>query len=208
MIKLACFDLDDTLTRELNSVMFLCMLNGKLGEAEVIEAEENAGRIHWIDADYEKAKLFQGLTTANLRESYLRAMRPLRNIRSTVRVLNGRGIRAIVITAGPRQIADIARDHWGMDAAYGSDYEVKEGAFTGKILHHLGDTGKVACLAHYCEANNLSPVECVAVGDGYTDLPLFDYCGKSIALNASADTAKRATHAVMTDDLADILPFI
>jgi phosphoserine phosphatase len=48
----------------------------------------------------------------------------------------------------------------------------------------------------------------VAVGDGSTDIPVFEACGKSIAINASEAVKKKATYAVDTDNLRDILELI
>ena len=52
------------------------------------------------------------------------------------------------------------------------------------------------------------PKTCIAVGDGATDIPVFEYCGKSIAINSSEKVKRVATHAVDTDDLFDIVALI
>mgnify|MGYP003613465198 CR=1 FL=1 len=106
------------------------------------------------------------------------------------------------------QVAENAQRKWGFDAFYGSDYEVKHGRFTGKITDHMGNREKVTCLRQYCLSNDFMPNECVAIGDGTSDIPLFQYCKKSIALNACDAVEKAATLALRTDDFADILPFI
>ena len=43
MIKLVCFDLDDTLISEIHSVMLLCVLNGKGQEHAHIQLQEEKG---------------------------------------------------------------------------------------------------------------------------------------------------------------------
>ena len=207
MIKLACFDLDDTLIQEIHSVMFLCMLNGKLGRLLEIEKNENSGNLNWIEADYQKAALIKGLHTKQLQENFEQIMKPLHSINSTIAALNKQNIQSIIITAGPRQVAYAAQMQWGFCASYGSDYEVIDGIFTGSILEHLGDKGKDSCLQEYCRINNLSPNECIAIGDGSTDIPLFEYCDKSIAINASLSAMKKATYSIETKDLSDILQF-
>ncbi|WP_367179361.1 hypothetical protein [Clostridium sp.] len=39
-VKLVCFDLDDTLIREIHSVMLPCILNGKENEHSLIQKQE------------------------------------------------------------------------------------------------------------------------------------------------------------------------
>ena len=208
MIKLVCFDLDDTLTQKIHSVMLLCMLHGKLEQLLEIEKLENDGTLHWIEADYQKAALIKGLPMEKLREGFIKILKPLRNIRQTVHRLKDCDIQSIVITAGPAQVARVAKELWDFDASYGSDYEVVDGVFTGRILEHIGDKGKISCLQHYCHTHNLLPNECVAVGDGTTDIPLFEYCDMSIAINASGIAIQKASFSIQTNDVSGILQFI
>ena len=67
---------------------------------------------------------------------------------------------------------------------------------------------KVNCVNDFCKKNNIRPSECVAVGDGSTDIPVFKCCGKSIALNASDEVKRKASFSVDTDNLLDILDYI
>lgn len=50
--KLICFDLEDTLIREIHWVMYLSVLNNKLEELIKIEKREANGEFTWIEADY------------------------------------------------------------------------------------------------------------------------------------------------------------
>lgn len=47
-VKLVCFDLDDTLIREIHSVMLPCILNGKEYEHSKIQAKEDSGELDYI----------------------------------------------------------------------------------------------------------------------------------------------------------------
>ena len=207
-LKLVCFDLDDTLIREIHSVMLPCILNGKEKEHSLIQQQEEEGILDYISADYHRAELLLGLEERKIAESFLKIAKPLRNIKSVIEALHERNINCIVITVGPKQVAKVAADIWGFDYYYGSDYEVVEGIFTGKILNYISAEQKISCLQDFCKNNNIKPEECIAVGDGSTDIPMFDYCGKSIAINSSQNVRKRAKCSVDTDDLEDILKYI
>lgn len=206
--KLVCFDLDDTLIKEIHSVMYLCILNNKLKEIIEIEKREAKGEFSWIEADYHKAKLASGLDIKMISSGFKDVLKPLKNISNVIATLQSHGYRCILITSGPRPVAKVACNTWGLDDYYGSDYEVVNEKITGKIISHMGDKGKISCLKEYCDKNKIDPKNCIAIGDGGSDIPLFEYCGCSIAINYSNITLGKATHYIKTDDLTDILNFI
>lgn len=208
MTKLVCFDLDDTLIRGIHSVMLLCLLNDKEQEHAHIQRQEENGILDYMAADHLRAKLAAGLNENRIPEQILNIVKPLDNIAQTVALLHSSGINSIVITVGPKQVAKAVCEMWGFNGCYGSDYEVVDGLFTGIITRHIGDTGKVECLKDDCLCSGISPDECFAVGDGATDIPLFEYCGKSIAINASPLAAQKASASISTDNLSDLLPLI
>lgn len=207
-IKLVCFDLDDTLIREIHSVMLPCILNGKEKEHSIIQEQEEKGLLDYKTADYYRAKLLAGLEESKIAGSFLKIAKPLKNIKNVVETLHDHNIKAIVITVGPRQVAKVVSEIYGFDDYYGSDYEVAEGVFTGKILNYIGSEQKIECLKDFCKGNNIKPHECLAVGDGSTDIPIFKYSGKSIAINSSPKVQQYAAYAVDTDDLTDVLKYI
>ncbi|MDD7793917.1 HAD family hydrolase [Clostridium sp. 'White wine YQ'] len=206
--KLVCFDLDDTLIKEIHSVMLPCILNGKEKEHSLIQQQEEEGILDYILADYHRAELLLGLEEYKIAESFLKIAKPIKNIKSVVEALHEQNIKCIVITVGPKQVAKVVSSIWGFDYYYGSDYEVIEGIFTGKILNYISAEQKISCLQDFCKNNGIKPEECIAIGDGSTDIPMFDYCGKSIAINSPSKVKMRAKYSVDTDDLADILKYI
>jgi phosphoserine phosphatase len=76
------------------------------------------------------------------------------------------------------------------------------------VCFDLDDTLIIECLQDFCKNNSIKPEECIAVGDGATDIPVFQYCGKSIAINSSPKVQKSAMYAIDTDDLTCILKYI
>lgn len=207
-IKLACFDLDDTLIRTVHSVMIPCMINGRAIEHDIIQQKEEKGELDYRTADYQRARLLEGLQVPKLKAGFLQYARPLKNIEETIQILKRKGISCIVVTVGPIQVAKVVADLWGFDGYYGSEYEVADGMFTGRISHYVTSEHKITCLEDYCSKTGISFEACVSIGDGATDIPVFKACGKSIAINASEAVKKESSHWVDTDDLRDILPFI
>lgn len=54
-------------------------------------------------------------------------------------------IKCIVVTVGPKQVAKVVCEIYGFDAYYGSDYEVVEEVFTGRIINYIGAEQKIEC---------------------------------------------------------------
>ncbi len=206
--KLVCFDLDDTLIREIHSVMLPCILNGKEKEHSIIQEKEEAGQLDYISADYLRAELLLGLNESQVEKRFLEVAKPLKNILETTSFLHKQGVKCLLITVGPAQVAKVVSKIYNFDGYYGSNYEVVDGKFTGRILEYIKAENKVNCLDDFCRYNNISAAECIAVGDGSTDIPVFEYCGKSIAINALDKVKRRATYSVDTDNLLDILEYI
>lgn len=206
--KLACFDLDDTLIREIHSVMYLSILNNKLEELMKIEEREAKKEFSWIEADYYKAELVCGLDVEKVKTEFNNVLRPINNVSKVIAALQDLGYICILITSGPSQVAEAACKVWGLDGYYGSDYETINCKFTGKIIRHMGDKGKISCLKEYCSKYEINPDNCIAIGDGGSDVPLFEYCGSSIAINYSDAVIGKAVYYIKTDDLSDILKFI
>ncbi len=203
-----CFDMDGTLIRNTDSVKYLCGLNGNLEALEEIEDIENDGQISWIDADHLKARLIEGLDVAWVESEFGHGMELIDNIEPVLAYLKTRRIRTVLITAGPTQVANVLGARFGFDDVYGSQYEVNDAKFTGRITHHLGSGGKLSCLRGFCAKNGIPMEHCVAVGDSESDIEVFKACGRSIAINCSDAAAEAASECIITDDLADILDVI
>ncbi len=204
-IESLCFDMDGTLIRNTDSVRYLCELNGNLVALEEIEAMENSGEVSWIEADHLKAKLIEGLELAKVESEFARCIDLIHNIDSVLAYLKARRIHAVLITAGPTQVANVLGTRFGFDEVYGSRYEVKDAKFTGRITHHLGSSGKLNCLRDSCTKNGIALDHCVAIGDSESDLEVFKACGRSIAINYTAAAKQAATESTITEDLSDIL---
>ena len=153
--KLVCFDLDDTLIKDIDSVMIPCILNGKEKEQSIIKAREKSGEIDYVTADYLSVKLFKGLAEYKIKDSFFDAAKPLDNIGHAIDALHAAGFLCIVITVGPKQVAKAVCEIWGLDGYYGSDYETADGIFTGNIITYFSPEDKVKCLADFCEKHGI-----------------------------------------------------
>ncbi len=206
--KLVCFDMDGTLITNTNSVEYLCVLMGRQREVKEIEAKEENDEISWIEADYIKARLFRGLEVKRIEDEFSKYIELIGNIEEVLKNLKTSGLQTILVTAGPIQVAEVLGNRFKFDRVFGSMYEVKEGIFTGDILNHLGDSGKLECLKQYCEENYVTMNEVVAIGDSASDIKVFENSGRSIAINYSNKLKGRADFYLKTNNLMKILDYI
>jgi phosphoserine phosphatase len=207
-IAAVCFDMDGTLIRNTNSVEYLCTLNGKAAQFQKLQKLEDDGKLTWVEGDFQKAQLIEGLSIVEVEARFDDSIVLIQNIEPVIDYLKSRGVRSVLITAGPIQVARILGTRFGFDAIYGSEYEVIDQRFTGKIIHHLGDTGKLTCLEDFCSQNGINLEHCVAVGDSESDIPLFEKCARSIAINYSSAVAAKASKHIITEDLSEMIGII
>ncbi|WP_089281213.1 HAD family hydrolase [Anaerovirgula multivorans] len=206
--KAVCFDMDGTLITNTNSVEYVCQLNGKGKEVKEVELKEERNEISWIEADYIKAKFFTGLETKRIDEEFQEHIKVISNIEKTLEELRKNDIQSILVTAGPIQVGKVLGKMYKFDEIFGSLYEVNNVFFTGKILGHLGDSGKVESLNKFCSENNIELEEVVAIGDSASDIKVFEKSGKSIAINYSDKLIGKADVYIRTNDLFDVVEHI
>ncbi|MFH1701679.1 MAG: HAD family phosphatase [Candidatus Zixiibacteriota bacterium] len=207
-IRAFFFDLDGTIIRNIDSVKYLCMLNDGLEQLKKIESLEDNNMVSWIEADYLKAELIKGISLKDANDKFDDNIELIKNLEPVLTFLKDKGLKLVLITAGPIQVANKLGTKYGFDGIYGSQYEVKDNKFTGKILTHLGSKGKVNGLNDFCEKYGIRPDQCAAIGDSDSDIDIFENCSKSIAINYTDELKGKASDYIITDDLFDIIDII
>ena len=93
------------------------------------------------------------------------------------------------------------------DYLFTNHLEEFNGKLTGNVHARVIDNkGELA--RNLKQQLNIPTERCVAVGDGSTDIPVFEQCGFSIALNAKSIVRTAATVACDTNDLSDLIPHL
>lgn len=203
-IELVCFDLDDTLIRGIHSMMYLAILVHKF--PEFMRFEQMKDRFpSWLRSESAKLNLAKGLEISVIENRFGKHLKELRNIKETVNKLHEKGIKCAVISTGPEPVVATGCKRWGMDAYAGSKCEIEDGRLTGRYIEHMSERGKGAALADICRQLGTTAQNTIAVGDGFSDIELFEACKISVALNPfDENVSKKTDYTFFTDDLMTV----
>jgi len=103
--------------------------------------------------------------------------------RQALRQLSGQGHRMVVLSCGTVNLSEIALHEAGLGDCFemiaGNRFESDNGRISAMTLHIPNPQDKVRFLAE----RRIEPERCVAVGDGYTDIPLLDRAKISVLID-------------------------
>lgn len=202
------FDLDGTLIRNTNTMELMCGLNGRFDDCVYIQDRISIQKdLDWVEGDYIRAEYMTGAHAGELDAWFGSHVRVIEGLDEVLRRLLEEGITPILVTTGPRQVAECMKRRYPFSEVYGSIYEEKDGIMTGKILRHLfHHGGKFGCVEDYCRQHGLDSRYNVVVGDSYSDREIFERSARAIAINYTEDVAPYADYLFRTENLTDILP--
>ncbi len=114
------------------------------------------------------------------------------------------GLRVILNTIGYRQLLAPIAHRLGVDAFSGVELCEADGAITGVVGKYFPLHEKILFAERHAVEMGGGLENVIAVGDGLSDLPIFEAVGASIAFNADPMTEAQAT-AVAHGDHCDVL---
>jgi HAD superfamily hydrolase (TIGR01490 family) len=112
--------------------------------------------------------------------------------RDLIQDLRAKGYLLFAISASYSQIVSLFAEHYGFDDSAGSEYEIKDGQFTGKKLQLLKRDKKIKVLDQMIARHAASRDESIAVGDSESDIPMLSAAEQAIAFNPSKQLFKMA----------------
>ena len=111
--------------------------------------------------------------------------------RDLLQKLKARGYLLFAISASQSNIVGLLATHYGFDDFGGSEYEVKNGVFTGK-KDVLTRERKPQYLQGLVEKHNATYQGSIAVGDSESDIPMLEAVAQPIAFNPTKLLFKHA----------------
>lgn len=190
--RVVSFDFDHTLTAGFTAIEHLASFLGIEKQIIEVEAEFRAGRLDTYGFSDRTAGLFRGAGQHAVAE-HMRTIPLVDGIPEMVRQLKERGLRVIINTVGYRPLLEALGGQLGVDEVSGVTLHVEETVFSGKVIAYFPLAEKVVFARQQAAKVGGTLADVIAVGDGLSDVPLFDAVGASIAFNADAATRARAT---------------
>jgi phosphoserine phosphatase len=128
----------------------------------------------------------------------------------TMKELKKKGYKLALISSGLSQVTySIIKQKLGLDYAFGNEAEIKNGAFTGKLVAPPVDANRKAeILKSIAKSEGLSTTSCAVIGNDPNDIPMMMLAGLKIGVNPHPAVA-RISNAVISDvkDLRAILQY-
>lgn len=190
-------DLDGTVIHGTTACLHLGEWIGHRAVIEELERRFSDGEIASGDVADVEAPYYTGRSIAEVAEAMTRAP-CIDDIREGVERLAARRVDALLCTVTWSFAAQCVADQFGFSAVSGTVMHVDaEGILAGRVAEYFEPEDKVSFLRDYCDARDLGMDQVVAIGDGRSDLPMFDAAGFSVGLNPSP--AARAAASVSVD---------
>ncbi|MBX8633916.1 MAG: HAD-IB family phosphatase [Thermoplasmata archaeon] len=128
----------------------------------------------------------------------------------TVAELKRQGVRTAIVSGGIDLLAQQVAEMTGIDYQVANGLEADgTGRLTGEGILRVDIRDKSKCAAEIMKSEGVAREECLAVGDGPTDISMFRMAGKCIAFNPwNRSIEEAADYVIREKDLSAILSFV
>src|SRR5206468_2684666 len=113
--------------------------------------------------------------------------RPMPGARDFVSWLQDGSSKVVLVTGGPREVAESALALFDADAAFSNEFHYEDGIFTGAVTIHVSPRRKGEIVRELAAKWGIRKDEILAVGDGMMDVPLLTEAGTRLAHDVRRD---------------------
>jgi phosphoserine phosphatase len=205
-LRAVFFDLDGTLKINRDPYHFIHKHVGFPENTQQVAAMFKSGEIdsdEWIRRD---VALWRGLRRS-LIVDLVGQIPYAPGAKATVRELKSRRATIAIVSTGLQIHADVVKTELGLDYAIANEIIFEGEVATGEAIVHVHEADKASIVSHIMEIEKLSPDECLAVGDGESDIGMFAACRIGVAIRPMSTRVRQAADIVFENaDLGDLLP--
>ncbi|MHA1912611.1 MAG: HAD family hydrolase [Candidatus Kariarchaeaceae archaeon] len=198
------FDVDGTLTT--NTVSWV-LVHKKMGtEVEMKKLTQSyfTGEIDYFEWSRLDAELWVGESEEKLIRAFgdiEKAIRP--GTKEVFAILKQNHIETFLISGGVSHYIYEIKRIIGASYAFANDLEIKDRLLTGGITVNVSDS-KGDIILELAKEHNLDLDKCVALGDAFNDMDMFEKVKTSVAICSSDERLKEiATYVSQSIDLRD-----
>ena len=205
-LRAVFFDLDGTLKINRDPYHFIHKRVGFPEKTQQFAAMFKSGEIdsdEWIRRD---VALWRGLRRS-LIVDLVRQIPYTPGAKATVRELKSRRATIAIVSTGLQVHADVVKTELGLDYAIANEVVFEGEIATGEAIIHVHEADKASIVSHIMDIEKLSQDECLAVGDGESDIGMFAACRIGVAIRPMSKRVRQAADIVFENtDLGDLLP--
>ena len=168
------------------------------------------GELDFESALRERVSLLAGLSADAIDQCLAERIRPVEGAKTLVATLKAHGCRAVLVTGGFHQFADVVAAQLGFERVVANRLEVVDGKLTGGLLGAVCHSGtKLDTLieeAARASANGTSDgTVSLATGDGANDIPMIAAATYGVAYRAKPKARLAADGWIESESLTAIL---
>lgn len=208
-MKLIIFDMDGVIFEHLNFWLELHKAYGTY--------EDGAGLTKkYLKTNYQKlvdevvGRLWKG-KPAKPYFDLIKKVKYLPDIKETAKELKKKGYKLAIISAGPKELAERAKEELGIDYIYTNELLIKDNKIVGSrdIKHWPIRSGnKADALRELCRKHNTDLRDVIIVGHDEADVKMAKSAGFAIALNPTSEELVKYSNAVVKGSIKNILKLI
>jgi len=207
-LKLALFDLDGTLKQVRDPYIYLHQQLGTWEDAQAFFPLGLEGKIPYAEWLRRDVALWAGQPVGRI-IALFRANPYLPGARETLQALKRARVTVALISTGLTLHAELVRVECGLDYAFANEALVADGHLTGEAVERVPEGSKGLIADRLMAELGVSSEELLAVGDGRSDIALFERAGVSVAVNPSSDEVRAAADIVLEEpDLRPLLSLL
>ncbi len=202
--KLILADMDSTIasTETLDELADYAGIKDKISE---ITARAMNGELDFHQALNERVGLLEGLKTtaltATLKETKLNP-----GAETFVSTMRSNGAVCVLVSGGFTFFTSAIGNQCGFNYNHGNTLEIKNEALTGKVIPPILDKfAKVTFLEQYIEDLELTPQDCLTIGDGANDLPMLKMADLGIGYRPKDAVKEEIGNCILYGDLTTAL---
>ncbi|MFP4098306.1 MAG: phosphoserine phosphatase SerB [Alphaproteobacteria bacterium] len=202
--KLLLADMDSTIvtTETLDELADFAGIKEQIAQ---ITARAMNGELDFHNALRERVGLLKGLETKALQET-LRATTLSPGAKTLIRTMNINTARCVLVSGGFTIFTERVASLCGFHFHYGNTLGIENEKLNGRVQDPILDKhAKVKYLEHHIEKMNITPQDCLTIGDGANDLPMLKKAGLGIGYHPKETVQKELTNCILYGDLTAAL---
>ena len=205
--RLIIFDMDSTVI-DCEGIIEMARARGVGAYVAEVTRRAMDGELDFERALKLRVRLLEGLPEAEA-QRVAENVPLMKGARELMGELKRCGYRTALVSGGFTIIASRVGAMLGMDHVYANELVIQDGRVTGEVRGPLTkQNSKKEVLEEICRLENISPHDCMAVGDGSNDLCWAGVVGTFVAFNAKRVVRDAADVVVEGKDLESLIPIV